>query len=165
MKRGALEWFVTGLGSGWLPKAPGTWGSLAAILIAWGVVKFASIWLLWPFFLVALVGGTVASSRYMAKHGKHDPKEIVIDEWAGQWLVLLAMPLLYQPLATVELLKLLAFAFIAFRFFDAVKPWPISWVDRHVKGGWGVMADDLAAAIASIVVLALYGHARQWFGL
>ena len=73
-----------------------------------------------------------------------DPGAIVIDEVAGQWLVLVAAPL--DPLAY-------ALAFLLFRIFDIWKPWPVRWADRHVKGGLGIMLDDILAAIYAVALL------------
>ncbi len=81
--------------------------------------------------------------------GAHDPGAVVIDEVAGQWLVLAVVPLEWWWFVL---------GFAVFRVFDILKPWPISWMDKHIKGGLGVMLDDMAAGIAGAAVL--YG--AQW---
>jgi phosphatidylglycerophosphatase A len=101
----------------------------------------------------------------MKQSGKHDPGEIVIDEVAGIWLVFCIMPLMWMQPPTSLILWLYAAGFMAFRFFDIVKPWPISWVDRKVKGGFGVMVDDAVAALFACVTLGALGHlatAMEW---
>ena len=78
------------------------------------------------------------------KYGCEDPKQVVIDEIAGQWLVLLIVP----PGALEY-----ALGFVLFRIFDIFKPWPVSWADRTIKGGFGVMLDDILAALYAMIVL------------
>ena len=136
-------WFGTGL----LPKAPGTWGSLAALPMAWvlaarfgpGAVIIAA---------AVLFGlGLWAAKAYLARTPEKDPGAIVIDEVAGQMLVVAAAGL--DPLA-------FGLGFIAFRFFDILKPWPIKAIERGLHGALGVMADDVAAALYAAMVLALF---------
>ena len=95
-------------------------------------------WLLAAAALAVFVVGIWAAERYMAAVGIHDPTAVVIDEIAGQWLTLCLVPL--DPLAY-------AAGFFLFRVFDVLKPWPVSWLDRRVGGGFGVMIDDVAAAL------------------
>ncbi len=134
---------ATWFGSGYLPKAPGTWGSLAALPFAWGIVQFGGYWALGIATAVVFVIGLWASKIYMDMTGAHDPGAIVIDEVAGQWIVLLAAPL--DPTAY-------ALGFILFRLFDVTKPWPISWADRNIGGAMGVMMDDVLAGFAGLGV-------------
>lgn len=142
-------WF----GAGLLRPAPGTWGSLAALppaaLIAW--------LLGWPGLLagtlIILAVGLWASELYMRDTGRHDPKEVVIDEVAGQWLALL-------PVATYW--ELYPAAFLFFRFFDIAKPWPASWADRDLPGSLGVMTDDIFAGgyslLACLLLVLIIGY-------
>lgn len=101
----------------------------------------------WPWLLAAAIAvfavGVWASARYAVALGGDDPGAVVVDEVAGQWLTL--VPLAMEPLA-----YLLGFA--AFRLFDIVKPWPVGWCDRHVKGGLGIMLDDVVAAVYAAAV-------------
>ncbi len=144
----AATWF----GAGYLPKAPGTWGSLAALPFAWGLVAWGGPEAL-ALAILAIFGlGLWSAGVFMAKSGSHDPGAIVIDEVAGQWIVLLVAPL--DPLSY-------AAAFALFRGFDVFKPWPISWADRNIDGAMGVMVDDVLAGIAGAAVL--YG-VLWWLG-
>lgn len=138
----AVTWFGCGL----LPKAPGTWGSLAALPCAWLLARAGG----WPALLAAsllcFLVGWWASAVYVRRTGVDDPSEVVIDEVAGQWLVLAAAPT--DPL-------LYAAGFALFRVLDITKPWPARWADRHVHGGLGVMLDDMLAAAYGAAVIAV----------
>lgn len=150
-----LKWFekigvvvATGLGLGFLPGAPGTFGSLLGLPIAWGLSQAGWIALLVGTLAVTLIGiwaAGVAERRY----GEHDCQKIVIDETAGQMISLLAV-----PCTPVHLL--LAFGF--FRLFDSLKPFPAGWVDEHVTGGLGVVLDDVVAGIQAGAATALLVH-------
>lgn len=135
---------ATWFGSGYLPKAPGTWGSIAALPFAWLIVDhFGPIYLLVASVCV-FIAGIWASNVYMRLSKSHDPGPVVIDEVVGQWLTLLCVP---------TELSYYVIGFILFRLADIFKPWPANWADRHVNGGLGVMLDDVfAAAYAGVAV-------------
>jgi phosphatidylglycerophosphatase A len=133
-------WFWSGL----LPKAPGTWGSLAALPFAW-VIQYYAGWqgLLLASILVFGVGWW-AASIFEAKSDVKDPGAVVIDEVAGQWMVLI-------PAGLDPLLYLIGF--VLFRLVDIFKPWPACWADKNVHGGLGIMLDDVLAAIYAVVAI------------
>ncbi|SDG95256.1 phosphatidylglycerophosphatase A family protein [Roseospirillum parvum] len=140
-------WFGCGLS----PKAPGTVGSLAALPLAALLAWLGGPWLLAGATLVVAGVGWWASAEEARSSGDADPSRVVIDEVAGQWLTLIALPL--DPLAYL-------IGFAAFRLFDITKPWPVGWADRRLKGGLGIMVDDLlagcyAAALSGLVLWAL----------
>lgn len=135
---GPALWLATWCGSGLLPWAPGTFASLSALPLAWLLIAAGGVWLLLAATLLVFVTGIWAAERYMAAVGIHDPTAVVIDEIAGQWLTLAIAPL--DPFAY-------AVGFVLFRVFDVLKPWPVSWLDRRVSGGFGVMIDDIGAAL------------------
>lgn len=138
---------ATWFGSGLLPKAPGTWGSLAGLPAALLLGYYGGPGALVAGALVAFVVGIPAATRYATATGKDDPSEIVIDEVAAQWLVLSMLPMTVLAWAV---------GFLLFRFFDVLKPWPVSLADRKLKGGFGIMLDDIiAAGYAMLVVLVL----------
>lgn len=150
-----------GFGSGLSPVAPGTLGTLPGVLLflalSWLHVQAFALALA----IIAMLAWLVCalSSR---KLGVHDHPGIVIDEIVG--FCVAAVPLLPALGWVDEPLWLgLLVAFAAFRFFDIVKPWPISWLDRHVDGGLGIMLDDVAAgifaAVATWVITLLLGEA------
>ena len=144
---------ATAGGLGLLPRAPGTWGSLAALPAAWFIHAGFGPGGLALAALAVFLAGWWAASVYTAASADRDPAPVVIDEVAGQWLVLVAAsgdPVLYVA------------GFVLFRFLDIVKPWPASWADRALGGGLGVMLDDIFAggygAIALyIIVIAMGG--------
>lgn len=139
-------WIATWGASGLLPRAPGTWGTLTALPFGWLLLEAGGPHALLIGVLAALFGGVWASERYMARTGAHDPGSVVIDEVAGMWLTLFAMPLGAPWYFWVA-------AFGLFRLFDILKPWPISLIDRKAGGGWGVMLDDIVAGIYAAAVL------------
>ena len=144
---------ATCLGLGYVPVAPGTAGSAAALPLAWWAHGVAGIWGVMASVVVAAVRGTWAAAEAERHFGVHDSPHIVVDELAGQLLSAVAVPCSWWNL-------LLAFGW--FRLFDSVKPWPAGWIDRNVQGGFGVMADDLAAAVYAAVATAAMGHTAVW---
>ncbi len=138
---------ATWFGSGYLPKAPGTWGSLAALPFAWGIMLIApGVFPILVASVFLLLVGVWAASQHSATLGEHDAGEIVVDEVVGQWIALAVAP--FSPLGWFT-------AFLLFRLFDVLKPWPISWIDKRVSGGWGIMLDDVVAGIFAALVLML----------
>ena len=166
-------------GAGLSPKAPGTMGSIVAALLAYPILLLphGCGWLALGVILSTWLG-TRSATHYMQVHDVgHDPSEIVVDELAGQWLTYLvgygwfygiagnaqsAGQLLTQVAASP---LYLALGFLLFRLFDITKPWPISLADRRVHGGFGVMFDDLLAAIpAGTFLYLLYLFSPLVFG-
>jgi phosphatidylglycerophosphatase A len=141
---------ASGFGSGFFPYAPGTAGSLVAVLLGAGLLWLSPLAL--PVaVLAAAFGGLWAVAAVQAGN---DPGWVVIDEFAGQWIALL-------PLARPTLAGLAA-AFLLFRLLDIVKPGPVGWADRQ-HGAAGVMADDIiAGAIAAGILWAVQ---RRWPGV
>ena len=129
---------ATWFGAGYLPKAPGTWGSLAALPFAWVIAEWSGGVGLAVAVLIVFGVGLWASVGYLRLGGGEDPGPVVIDEVAGQWLTLV-------PFAPDPLLYGLGFVF--FRIADIIKPWPVSWADGHVKGPMGIRLDDVLAGI------------------
>ncbi len=145
-ERPALPFFrpttriATWFGVGLIRRAPGTWGSLAALPCAAGLQFLGGPWLLAGATGLVALAGVWASGRYAAALASGDPGAVVVDEVAGQWLALLPLPLDLWWYAA---------AFALFRLFDIAKPWPIGWLDKNLHGGRGIMADDLAAGLAA----------------
>lgn len=142
---------ATWFGAGLLPVAPGTWGSLAALPCAWLIVQLGGPAALAIAAAAAFVLGCWAADTVARASRRHDPGVIVIDEVAAQWLVLAALHLWLGPLDWREYLA----AFLLFRLFDVVKPWPARPIERRVAGGPGIMLDDIVAALYALAVLSI----------
>lgn len=150
--------FLTFGGAGLSPKAPGTVGTLASLPVGLALLYYLGMETLFMATLAITIIGIFEINKYEKTTGTHDQQHIVIDEAAGMWLSLMiahstALTMTY-PYA--ELLAII-FSFAAFRLFDIWKPSTIGWIDREVKGGMGVMLDDVLAGIAggllSVVIL------------
>lgn len=134
-----------GLGSGLSPKAPGTVGTLAAVplylLLSQLPLPLYGVMLVATFLL-----GVYLCQVTAADMGVHDHPAIVWDEFVGYWITMFAAPAGWQWVVL---------GFVLFRLFDIWKPWPISWLDRHVHGGLGIMLDDVIAGVFGLVCLQL----------
>ena len=136
---------ATLFGVGRAPVAPGTAASLVALPLAWLISGLGGPFVLLAATVLATAAGMWACERYIQGGNDDDPPECVVDELVGQWLACAFAP---------RTLLLYAIAFIAFRAFDIAKPWPVSVAER-LKGGVGVMADDVVAGLlASLIVAA-----------
>lgn len=149
-----IYWLGIGLGSGLPKRAAGTWGTLGGLIIAIPILLLG----FWGFLAITIIGCAVGSyicGKTSDLMGVHDDPHIVWDEWVGMWIALL--PVVWGQ----ELLNgngnigvLVLIAFILFRFFDIIKPFPIQWVDKNVSGGFGILIDDvLAGAMSALVIL------------
>lgn len=160
-----ISLIVTFFGAGLSPKAPGTAGSLAALPVGYAIHQALGIEALAVAAALAFCIGWWASNRYLAaRQTREDRQEIVIDEVAGVWAVIAAMPLMYLNPAPSTVLWMYGAAFVAFRFFDILKPWPVSLADRRIKGGLGVMLDDILAAVYALITLGALGHLASYMG-
>ena len=133
-----------GFGAGLMPRAPGTWGTLVAIPFYLAALQLGGTSAVLACSLILFGVGIWAASVTGRALGVADHGGIVIDEIAAFVLVLTFTP---------AGLTWLVLAFVLFRIFDIVKPWPISYFDRTLKGGFGVMFDDFLAAICAIAIL------------
>ena len=138
-------WFGTGLA----PKAPGTFGSIAALPFAWVIQTHYGNNALFIASIIAFFVGWVACHFYMPHSEAKDPREMVIDEVSGQWLLLSFM----YPTLTSYIVGL-----ALFRLFDVIKPWPVSVADRKIGGGFGVMIDDTLAALYPIIIFYILNY-------
>lgn len=133
-------------GVGLLPAAPGTWGSAVAIPLAWGLHYLGGFWLLGPATLIVAAAGYIATARHLEGRAE-DPSEIVIDEVAGMLVALWPLSIGLTWIGSASHIwpwPGWVLGFVLFRFFDIVKPPPVSWADQ-VSGPIGVMLDDLVA--------------------
>jgi phosphatidylglycerophosphatase A len=139
---------ATGCYSGYLPKAPGTWGSLVGLILFY-LLHTLSL----PVYLAAVAGlfvvGSFAAGEAEKILDNRDPGVVVIDEIVGMLITMIAVPV--TPLAMV-------LGFILFRVFDIAKPFPVNFFDQRFHGGLGIMLDDVVAGIYSLIVLQLILH-------
>ncbi|MBV1896710.1 MAG: phosphatidylglycerophosphatase A [Rhodobacteraceae bacterium] len=163
-----LAWLIGSVaGVGYLKPAPGTWGSLAALPLAWLCHVVGGFPLLAVATLAVFFAGWWATAEVIKDSDNHDPSEIVIDEVAGQFIAL--FPLSWSAwrmgLDITALWPGWVAAFVLFRLFDITKPGPVGWADRR-GDALGVMLDDvIAGVIAAIGVILLAGLAHGVFGL
>jgi len=148
--------FLTFFGAGLSPKAPGTVGTLASLPVGLAVLYYFGMETLFMLTVAITVIGIFEINKYEQQTGTHDQQEIVIDEAAGMWLSLM---IAYSTAATLTYpyadILAIALSFAAFRLFDIWKPSTIGWIDRELKGGLGVMLDDVLAGIAGGLLSAL----------
>jgi phosphatidylglycerophosphatase A len=138
------HFIALGMGSGLCPKAPGTMGSLVVVPLCM-LLLYLPDYITMMLCVLTLLVGTYAASVTEKDMGMHDNSAIVIDEFLGMFISVLFFP----PLWYLALL-----AFVLFRVFDILKPFPIGYIDKRVKGGLGVMLDDVLAGLYAL----LAGH-------
>ena len=136
-------WLATWGGCGLMKKAPGTWGSLGGVPLGLLLMMIGG----WPWLLmgsiIVFIVGYRAAKKFEDMSGEHDCGAIVIDEVAGICVTMLMAPPTFAGIAL---------SFLLFRFFDILKPWPVSWFDKR-PGAFGVMADDIMAGIYAALCL------------
>ena len=164
-------------GVGFIPIAPGTFGSVVGIGL-WAIVRGGVLAMLWPLagrnnlnllhisygliaaqlicVVVVTLVGTWAASRVERLHGAKDPQKVVVDEVAGQFIALIAVPIQFESWWTIII------AFLLFRFFDIVKPYPARMFE-NLHGGLGIMADDVVAGIYAAIGVAVAVTVHSFF--
>lgn len=140
-----VHFLAFGFGSGLLPKAPGTWGTLVAVPLWFGLAQLSLTYYLIATVALSIIGIWLCG-RSSEKLGVHDHGGIVWDEFCGYWVTMIMVPVTWYW-------ALIGFAL--FRFFDIIKPWPIKWLDTKVKGGFGIMIDDIIAGLFALGILQL----------
>lgn len=140
-----------GFGTGLAKKAPGTWGTLAGLALM-PLLYLLPLWLGLVVIALASVFGIWLCGRVADDLGVHDHGGIVWDEIVGIWMTLILLPNTWQWWVL---------GFVLFRILDILKPWPISWLDRRVGGGLGIMLDDMLAGLIAAALL----YAAWWADL
>ncbi|HEX7340085.1 MAG TPA: phosphatidylglycerophosphatase A [Rhodanobacteraceae bacterium] len=147
-------WIACGFGSGLAPRAQGTLGSLVAIIPWWFLWRDLGAPAYGLMLVLAFALGVWACGESGRRIAFSDHRALVWDEFVGQWITL--WPAVFAPWWAIVA------GFVLFRLFDVAKPWPVGWLDKHVKGGAGVMLDDVAAGIVGgvvlVVILYFTGH-------
>jgi phosphatidylglycerophosphatase A len=142
-----VNFLAFGLGSGLAPQAPGTVGTMLGVALAWWTLPLG-IELRFLVAIALIVSGVWICGESAKRIGVHDHPGIVWDEIAAIYLVLLVPPVNIMAWAL---------AFGLFRLFDIVKPWPIRDLDHRLRGGTGIMLDDLVAALYTAIILGFGG--------
>lgn len=146
---------ATVFGVGRILRAPGTWGSLVTLPLALGLMWLGPLAYMAATLAMAIVA-ILAAEQYEQQSEKHDSKEIVIDEVAGMLVTMTMLPMTWQSFVI---------GFILFRLLDIFKPFPISYFDRKVPGGFGVVIDDLVAGMIANGILQLMLYHTAWLGV
>ena len=141
-----VHFLALGFGSGLAAKMPGTFGTLAALPLVVLLSHYASFSVYLAVTILVSIVGIWICGKTAKDMGVHDDSSIVWDEVAGMLITMLAVPLSWQTLLA---------GFVLFRFFDILKPWPISYLDKHVHGGFGIMIDDVLAGAFALGILHL----------
>lgn len=152
-----LWWYIaTWFGAGLSPVASGTAGSLAALPFAYVIQTTGGNQALFFAAIILFLIGWWAAEKFVRSNPDKgsDPKQVVVDEVAGQWLVLAVLYPTWQSYLV---------GFLLFRLFDVIKPWPVSWADRELKGGLGVMFDDFLAAMYPVLLYLVLMIEAQFF--
>ncbi len=156
-----IYWLGIGLGSGLPRRAAGTWGTVGGLVIALPLI-WAGFWVFLAVTLIGLVIGSHICGKTSQLMGIEDDPHIVWDEWVGMWLSLLPTVFVLHQFgqmgefypSSVTFWIVIALGFGLFRLFDVLKPAPISWADKYVSGGFGIMLDDvLAGVIAGMITV------------
>lgn len=143
-----------GFGSGLSPFAPGTFGTLMAIPLYLALIQLS-----WPIYAVIVAAAFFIGVKLCDvtgdRLGVHDYGGIVWDEFVGFWITMFLIPFSWVNVIV---------GFFVFRFFDIIKPWPIMWLDKQVKGGFGVMIDDVLAGVYGFILMYLlnYYYPNYW---
>lgn len=155
MKNKLIEIIATGFYLGMAPKAPGTFGTLLGIPLAFGLYFLGPYGYMIATFLLILLAIFV-SEFYVNQTGVADNQRIVIDEVVGYLVAFTWLPLTWQSFV---------FAFVLFRILDASKPFPINFVDEKIKGGLGVVTDDIVAGLVTNMLLQVIYSMTDWLGV
>ena len=146
--------FLTFFKIGKIKYAPGTIASLTTCLLFLLLINIFNIFVLLLFTLIIFCYSFIAINNSFDEFNSEDPQEIVIDEVAGQMLILLAIPI-YETLYPLPKIYYCFAAFLLFRLFDIWKPFPINYVDNNTKGALGIMLDDILAGVYTVIALTI----------
>jgi len=155
VRRKIIECLATGFYLGKLRPAPGTWGTLLGVPVVWAFHQASPLaYLLFSGLLLVFAIGV--AELYENFSGQHDPGQVVIDEVVGFVIAMTWLPSQWPFYLA---------AFVLFRFFDILKPFPISVIDKRVRGGVGTILDDVAAGLITNLVLQIVFVKTSWLGV
>ena len=152
--------FVTMFGLGRIPKIPGTFGSLATVILLYiffHILDFSSILVL-TFLIIVFIFSFMAIAAHIKDNENKDPKEVVIDEFVGQSIPIILFEIFHgdRDYSAYEALQIYFWFFLLFRVFDGLKPFPIDYVDKKFKNTFGILFDDILAGIYVVLCLILF---------
>lgn len=150
MKKGFSFTLATFFGVGYSKIAPGTFGSLATIPLAYFLANYFGILGISIAVFFIFIIGTIATTEVL-RHTAHDPGFVVIDEVAGQLLTFISVTPFLQN--NTDLWQIYLAGFVLFRIFDIFKPQPVRWADKRITNAWGVMLDDIIAGTYATLIL------------
>jgi phosphatidylglycerophosphatase A len=160
MRQKIVEALATGFYLGKIPVMPGTFGTLLGIPVVWlfgrwvsGPVESSTTYMFST--VVLLLISIAVAELYELQTQNHDPKEVVIDEVVGFAITMTWLPHTWQAFVA---------GFVMFRFFDILKPFPISYIDRKVRGGLGTVLDDVAAGVVANILMQVIYTQTDWLG-
>lgn len=148
------SWFWVGK----LPIMPGTWGSMAGIILGWILLLYTGLYGVFvAIIILTLLGGWAICKieKHCGLTKSHDAKVFVVDEVAGQLIPMITIPMaikIVPSFGVTDSIMLTIIAFLSFRLFDGAKIWPASTIDMKMLNGWGVMLDDIAAGVQAFIV-------------
>ncbi len=145
-----VDFLATGFFSGKIPLMSGTFGSLVAVVIFYFTMAFP-LYINFIIFFILFFCGVFVSDKYSTISNIKDPSQVVIDEIAAMYLVLMLLPKGYDFFLSIIL------PFILFRTFDILKPFPVNYLEK-ISGGWGIMLDDIMAAIYAMICCYIIFH-------
>jgi phosphatidylglycerophosphatase A len=143
------KYFISLFGIGFMPLAPGTFGTLISLILLFTLIKYISIFYLILLFAVLFLISLFAIKYYCMITNKHDASEIVIDEFLGVFLIVI----FYDYIKFYNDIVMLLMIFLFFRFFDIFKPFPANWVDKNMINSLGIILDDIIAALYCLLTL------------
>ena len=137
---------------GKLKWAPGTAASIVTCLFFLIFINYVDIYIIFIFTIFIFLYSFIAINKSFETFEEEDPQEIVIDEFLGQMIPLLALPI-YETLYPTSKLYYCLIAFVIFRFFDIIKPFPINYIDSNIEGALGILLDDIVAGLLTVIIM------------
>ena len=144
--------FISLFGIGFFPIASGTFATFVYLIFIFSIIKFISIFYIILFFIITFILSLKLINYYSSFLKNHDSSEIVIDEFLG----IIFIFIFYDYIKFTNDFVMLILIFFIFRFFDIIKIFPASWIDKNIKNSWGVLLDDIVAGGYCIIILFLF---------
>ena len=153
-----IKAFVTVFGIGYIRIAPGTFGSLFAILVWYISINYLNIYFFYTIIIIVFIFSFKAINIYLRNENKDDPSEIVVDEFIGQSIPVILFEIFHgdRNYSAYDTIQIYLWFFLLFRVFDGLKPFPIDYVDKKFKNSFGILFDDILAGVYVVLCLILF---------